>query len=93
MWLEKDEVIIDSLVPEILSYNWYCAEEASIVDYDSTMVVQPTTQVILIMTITDSYGCEYTEEFELDVYSSPVAAPNGVSECIDNFDLTVTNAS
>ena len=92
---EEDEVIIDSLVPEILSYNWYCAEEpSSIVDYDSTMVVvQPTTSGIhtYVMTITDSYGCEYTEEFELDVYSSPLAAPNGVSECIDNFDLTVTN--
>jgi gliding motility-associated-like protein len=92
---EDDEIIADTLVAEILTYNWYCAEEpSSIVDYDSTMVVvQPTTAGIhtYVMTITDSYGCEYTEEFEVDVYSSPVAAPNGVSECQENFDLAVTN--
>jgi len=92
---EEDEIIADTLVAEILTYNWYCAEEpSSIVDYDSTMViVQPTTAGIhtYVMTITDTYGCEYTEEFEVDVYSSPVAAPNGVSECQENFDLAVTN--
>lgn len=92
---EDEEVVVDSLVPQILTYDWYCAEEpSSIVDYDSTMiVVQPTTPGIhtYVMTITDSYGCEYTEEFELDVYSSPIAAPNGVSECQDNFELMVTN--
>ena len=42
---EEEEVIVDSLVPEILSYGWYCEEEpSSIVTFDSTtVVVQPTS--------------------------------------------------
>tara|TARA_B100001093_G_C26860465_1_gene1029920 strand:+ start:12745 stop:16266 length:3522 start_codon:yes stop_codon:yes gene_type:complete len=92
---EEDEVIIDSLVPEILSYGWYCEEEpSSIVTFDSTMVVvQPTTPGIhtYVMSLSDSYGCDYTEEFILDVYSTPETGPNLVSECEDQFNLEVTN--
>ena len=92
---EEEEVIVDSLVPEILSYGWYCEEEpSSIVTFDSTMVVvQPTTPGIhtYVMSLSDSYGCDYTEEFILDVYSIPETGPNLVSECQDQFNLEVTN--
>ena len=92
---EQDEVVVDSLVPEILSYGWYCPEEpSSIVTFDSTsVVVQPTTPGIhtYVMNLSDSYGCDYTEEFVLDVYSIPETGPNLVSECQDQFDLEVNN--
>ena len=92
---EEEEVIVDSLVPEILSYGWYCEEEpSSIVTFDSTMVVvQPTTPGIhtYVMSLSDSYGCDYTEEFILDVYNIPETGPNLVSECQDQFNLEVTS--
>jgi len=87
--------IVDTLVAEILSYDWYCAEEpSSIVDYDSTrVVVQPTMSGMhtYVMMITDSYGCEYTEEFELEVYDAPIATSNGSSLCTYDLDLEATN--
>lgn len=92
---EEDEIIVDSLVPEILSYSWYCEEEpSSIVTYDSTrIVVQPTTPGLhtYVMSLSDSYGCDYTEAFELNVYSSPETGPNLVSECQAQTNLEVTN--
>jgi gliding motility-associated-like protein len=45
------------------------------------------------MTIADNFGCEYTEEFVLDVYTTPQTAPNAVSECIDTYGLSVTDVS
>ena len=94
---EEEEVIVDSLVSEVISYNWYCAEEpSSIVGYDSTMIsVQPSLPGIhtYVMTIADNFGCEYTEEFVLDVYTTPKTAPNAVSECIDTYGLSVTDVS
>jgi gliding motility-associated-like protein len=90
-----EEVIIDSLVPVILSYSWYCPEEpSSVVLYDSTMVeVQPTTagEHNYVMTILDSYGCEYTEEFMVDVYGTPILTEDAVVLCEDNFLLEATN--
>ena len=92
---EDDEVTVDSLVAEVISFNWYCEEEpSSIITYDSTMI---TVQPLLsgphnyVLTLLDNFGCEYTEEFELDVYSSPITAPDFVSECQDQFDLSVSN--
>jgi gliding motility-associated-like protein len=94
---EEEEVVVDSLVSEVISYNWYCAEEpSSIVGYDSTMIsVQPSLPGIhtYVMTIADNFGCEYTEEFVLDVYTTPQTAPNAVSECIDTYGLSVTDVS
>ena len=88
-------VIVDSLVPIILSYNWFCDEEpSSVVMYDSTMVlVQPTTsgEHNYVMTILDSYGCEYTEEFMVDVYGTPILSPDAVIACEDNFLLEATD--
>ena len=90
-----EPVIVDSLVPIILSYNWFCDEEpSSVVMYDSTMVlVQPTTsgEHNYVMTILDSYGCEYTEEFMVDVYGTPILTPDAVIACDDNFLLEATD--
>jgi gliding motility-associated-like protein len=92
---EEEEVVVDSLVSEVISYNWYCAEEpSSIIGYDSTMIsVQPSLSGIhtYVMTVADNFGCEYTEEFILDVYTSPQTAPNAVSECIDTYGLSVSD--
>ena len=85
----------DSLTPVILSYSWYCEEEpSSVILYDSTMVqVQPSNagEHNYVMTILDSYGCEYTEEFMVDVYDTPILSPDAVVECEDHFLLEATN--
>mgnify|MGYP001260347862 CR=1 FL=1 len=90
-----EPAIIDSLVPVILSFSWYCDEEpSSVVLYDSTMVmVQPTTagEHNYVMTILDGYGCEYTEEFMVDVYGTPVLSSDAVILCDDNFLLEATD--
>lgn len=90
-----DEVVIDSLVPQILSFSWFCDEEpSSVVLYDSTMVqVQPHNagEHNYVMTILDSYGCEYTEEFMVDVYDTPVLSPDAVIDCEDHFLLGASN--
>lgn len=92
---DEIETIVDTIIPTILTYNWFCEEEpGSVLFYDSTMVmIQPENPGIHTyeMTLTDNFGCVYTEEFEMDVYGSPIAAPDMVSECQDQFDLTVAN--
>lgn len=91
----SEPAIVDSLVPTILSFSWYCAEEpSSVILYDSTMVsVQPYNagEHNYVMTILDSYGCEYTEEFMVDVYGTPVLSADAVILCDDNFLLEATN--
>ena len=91
----EEEAIVDTIIPTILTYNWFCEEEpSSVLFYDSTMVmIQPGNPGIHTyeMTLTDNFGCVYKEEFEIDVYGNPTAAPDMVSECIDQFDLTVAN--
>ena len=90
-----EPAIIDSLVPQILSFFWYCDEEpSSVVLYDSTMVqVQPSNagEHNYVLTILDSYGCEYTEEFMVDVYDTPVLSPDAVIDCEDHFLLGASN--
>lgn len=87
--------IIDSLTPTILNFSWYCEEEpSSIVWYDSTqVVVQPSNggEHNYVMTILDSYGCEYTEEFMVNVYETPELTPNTNIECVDNILLEALN--
>lgn len=87
--------IVDTILPSILTYNWFCEEEpSSVLFYDSTMVmIQPENPGIHTyeMTLTDNFGCVYTEEFEIDVYGNPIAAPDFESECEDQFDLNVIN--
>jgi len=91
----EEEIITDTLVAEILSYEWYCAEEPlSIDNYDSTrVVVQPTISGMhtYVMTITDSYGCEYTEEFELEVFDAPITTSNGSTLCTYDLALVATD--
>ena len=59
---EEDEIISDSLVSEVLNYNWYCPEEpSSIISFDSTsLIIQPLNSGIHTyqMTIFDNFGCE-----------------------------------
>ena len=90
-----EPAIVDSITPVLLNYSWYCEEEpSSIVFYDSTMVqVQPTTpgEHNYVMTILDNFGCEYTEEFMIDVYDTPILSPDAVIECEDHFLLGASN--
>ncbi|MAJ97741.1 MAG: PKD domain-containing protein [Flavobacteriales bacterium TMED288] len=94
---EQDEIISDSLVSEVLNYNWYCPEEpSSIISYDSTsLIIQPLNSGIHTyqMTIFDNFGCEYIEQFEIDVYSAPDLPLNLISECQSQLELSVSNVS
>ena len=78
---------------KIIDFKWDCPEEPSSIVYpqtDSTqLVLQPTTSGIhtYVMTITDNHGCDYQKEFELDVFTAPVASSNNIGFCDKRVDL------
>lgn len=90
-----EPAIVDSLVPSILSYNWYCPEDpSSIVSYDSTSVtVQPSDPGTFnyILSMLDNFGCEYSESFDVSVYQIPSTIPDFISYCEPTFDIEVNN--
>ena len=71
---EEEEVIVDSLVQKYFLMVGIVKKNLLPLTFDSTtVVVQPTSPGIhtYVMSLSDSYGCDYTEEFILDVYSIP----------------------
>jgi gliding motility-associated-like protein len=71
----------DFLNPKVLEYRWDCPEDPeSILRADSTqLVVQPSISGVhtYVMTVTDNYGCDYQNQFELDVYEAPKVSKLG----------------
>jgi gliding motility-associated-like protein len=71
----------DLVNPKVLEYRWDCPEDPESILYtDSTqLVVQPSISGVhtYVMTVTDNYGCDYQNQFELDVYEAPKVSKLG----------------
>jgi gliding motility-associated-like protein len=85
----------DTIIPEVLSYSWLgTPEPGSVLTYDDYgITVQPTAvgTHTYEMSVIDNFGCEYNEEFTLDVWGAPQAAADDVIFCIDECNISVGN--
>jgi gliding motility-associated-like protein len=78
---------------KIIDFTWDCPQEPSSIlypDTDSTqLVLHPTTSGLhtYVMTVVDNHGCDYQKEFELDVFTGPLAASNNIEFCDKKVDL------
>jgi gliding motility-associated-like protein len=78
---------------KIIDFTWDCPEEPSSIlypDTDSTqLVLLPTTSGVhtYVVTVIDNHGCDYQKEFELDVFTAPIASSNIIGFCDKKVDI------